>query len=638
MSSSIIASVITGGTNSHQTVAEELNTYATDFVTQGVVGTITSGPPMTGSFGITQDSSPDMGVTALLGQAYVLGTPSGQDSQVIRARMTANYTEYTISSNSSGSTKYDWIYLQLNATNASTPDSAADNVINLYTSRSTSNASDNGSPPTYGLILAVVTVANGASSITNANIADKRIQAVLSPAVSATTTTGWNSLNYALTYSSNIGYKEFTCTTPNNLTGLLSPGMKLSISRSVSPPTQCAKFVSASSEYATNSSPSGITFTSAFTCEAWVKLTSYASGGCIISRRNASVAGWEFQVNSSGQVDVFYLDGSSNITGWNSYQSIPLNTWVHVAAVVSSTSGKTLQGIYINGLSVITQQNTSNAASLSQAGNLSVGAYGAGTGDFLNGETFEVRVWSVAQTQANIQANMALSISGASSNLVAYFQENGDFLDGTSNSNNLTATNGAIATTSDNPYNATEYSTILSVSYANPTSTITVYTGDTCTMPNMTLNSPQYSSAGNPYGLPPDLKKYKKVVYLMANQTTTSPTSTSVNGLSVPITVPVSPTKVKATWTADSWYNSGANFDTAQLFTGSAAGVLTTQFGQTEQSAIAGSDQIVFTVTGEGWFPSGSTYVNAAWKTTSGTMTLAAGAVNPSILEVEVDI
>ena len=175
----IIASVITGGTNSHQTVAEELNAYATDFVSQGLIGTIGAnvGSGGTGPYCVNADSSPDMGVTVLPGVAYVAGTPTGQDAQVIRARQTATTTAYAISANASGSTKYDWIYLSLNPTNASTPDSAADNVINLYTSRSTSNSADNGSPPTYGLLLAIVTVANGASSITNSNISDQRTSA-----------------------------------------------------------------------------------------------------------------------------------------------------------------------------------------------------------------------------------------------------------------------------------------------------------------------------------------------------------------------------------------------------------------------------------------------------------------------------
>lgn len=176
---SIVVSIVTGGTNNHTTVAEEANAVATDFVSQGVVGTITAntGSGGTGSFCVNQDSVADMGVTVLGGQAYILATPSSQDSQILRARAVASYTAYTINANSSGSTKYDWIYLKVDPTNANNPDAAADNVGSLFTSRSTSNTSDTGSPPTYGILLAVVTVTNGAVSITNSNISDKRFNA-----------------------------------------------------------------------------------------------------------------------------------------------------------------------------------------------------------------------------------------------------------------------------------------------------------------------------------------------------------------------------------------------------------------------------------------------------------------------------
>lgn len=176
-SNTIITSVVSGGSSNHTTVAEEANSLATDFVTQGVVGaiTITSGSTAgTGSFAVQADATPDMGVTVKAGQAYITATPSSQDSQVLRARASADYTSYTINANSSGSTKYDWIYLSVSATNANNPDAAADNVTSIYTSRSSSNTTDNGTPPTYGLLLAIVTVANGASSITNSNIVDKR--------------------------------------------------------------------------------------------------------------------------------------------------------------------------------------------------------------------------------------------------------------------------------------------------------------------------------------------------------------------------------------------------------------------------------------------------------------------------------
>jgi len=172
----ILTSVVTGGTNSHTTTAEEANALATDFVTQGVVGAITlnTGSGGTGSFCVNADASADMGVTIKAGQAYLTATPSSQNSQVLRARASADYTSYTINANASGSTKYDWIYLSVDATKANNPAADASDVASFVTSRSSSNTTDNGAPPTYGLLLAIVTVANGASSITNSNITDKR--------------------------------------------------------------------------------------------------------------------------------------------------------------------------------------------------------------------------------------------------------------------------------------------------------------------------------------------------------------------------------------------------------------------------------------------------------------------------------
>lgn len=178
-SNTIITSIVTGGASSHTTIAEEANVISTDFVTQGVVGAITlnTGSGGTGSFCVNADASPDMGITIKAGQAYITATPSSQDSQVLRARASSDYTAYTINANASGSTKYDWIYLSVSATNANVPSSDASNVTSIVTSRSSSNSTDNGTPPTYGLLLAIVTVANAASSITNSNITDKRFNA-----------------------------------------------------------------------------------------------------------------------------------------------------------------------------------------------------------------------------------------------------------------------------------------------------------------------------------------------------------------------------------------------------------------------------------------------------------------------------
>jgi hypothetical protein len=181
---SIFTSLLTAGTNSHQETSENANAVATDFVSQGVIGAITNTSgvaPSTGAFAVNAQGTPNMTVAVSSGVAYVTATPTSQNSQTFRVRNTAS-VNVTISANSSGSTKYDWIYLQIDATKAANPAVDASDVATLVVSRSSSSTADNGTPPTYGYNLAVVTVANAASSITNGNIADKRTLASSSPA------------------------------------------------------------------------------------------------------------------------------------------------------------------------------------------------------------------------------------------------------------------------------------------------------------------------------------------------------------------------------------------------------------------------------------------------------------------------
>lgn len=151
----------------------------------------------------------------------------------------------------------------------------------------------------------------------------------------------------------------------------------------------------------------------------------------------------------------------------------------------------------INGVSVPVTNGLSAATTLVQSGNLSIGSEGSGTANtYFDGYISEPRVWSVAQSQASIQANMAINLTTAT-NLV-FSMTPGTFNDASGNGNNLTPTNSPTATQATNPYNATEYGFVTAIT----SSQITVFTGTNCTIPNQILGAVTYSRDRSPYGFP----------------------------------------------------------------------------------------------------------------------------------------
>lgn len=174
---SLYTSVLTGGANQAPTTSGDINSPVSDFFSPGIVGAITAntGSGGTGGFAVNAEASPNMNVRVSQGTAYVTATPSAQASQLLRV-FGNTFTDVAISSNASGSTRFDWVYISISASLAAAPDANKTTVATLVTSRSTSSSVDNGTPPTYGYCIGIVTVANGAVSITNSNITEKRTQ------------------------------------------------------------------------------------------------------------------------------------------------------------------------------------------------------------------------------------------------------------------------------------------------------------------------------------------------------------------------------------------------------------------------------------------------------------------------------
>lgn len=346
----------------------------------------------------------------------------------------------------------------------------------------------------------------------------------------ATLASGWLSLSGTHSVSSgyNSGNRSFQIATSADHSSVLSPGMRYKVTRNTTPPTQCADLESSSSHYASNASPTGITFTDDFTCEAWIKLESYAAMD-IVSMYSST--GWIFDLKSDGRLRILG-NGGSGSEDHTTYQSIPLGRWVHVAASLDMSGNSA--SIYIDGVSVPAQPVGTTGSSVTQAGDLTVGARSGGS-NYFDGKLADVRVWSDIRTATEIQDNM-YAYPSDTTGLVAHFKLNGDFTDASSNANDLTAQNSAVATNVDNPWNATEYGIITAVS----ASTIQVFCPEGCGIPNETLTAPYYSTQSAPYGFPRDKGRWSVETLNTQTNTQASPSaSTWYNPGSTEITVPI---------------------------------------------------------------------------------------------------
>jgi hypothetical protein len=339
-------------------------------------------------------------------------------------------------------------------------------------------------------------------------------------------TSGWLPIGQTITYATNTGAREYTVTAPADLTGTISVGNKILIPRTTTPPTQSGAFVSTSSQFAQNTSPSGITFTGAFSIEAWIYINSYTySEMDILSRDQGSTSGWTFALNTNGCLTAFFRGPSSTTTQATTYKSVPTKQWVHVAMVANPTTPSIF--FYVDGVSWSQYYSGNTAVSVSQGGNLQIGARTVVSNSYFNGYISEVRLWSTNLSAATILANMSISISPSSTNLVGYWQMNGNFNDATTNANNLTANGGAVATQLTNPYNANEYGIVTKISYSSPNTTLTLFTGNSNTIPNQTLGTSYYSNARAPYAFPVDAQNWT-VNCLILQGYNTSITASSV--------------------------------------------------------------------------------------------------------------
>lgn len=159
-----------------------------------------------------------------------------------------------------------------------------------------------------------------------------------------------------------------------------------------------------------NSNGSVFEFGANATWELWMKKTFASAAGnpVLVANRNTNTTRWSCQLTSNGQALGFW-NGSSFAT-WS--YAFNQNQWYHVAFVQTGSSMET----FVNGVSLGVQSITSSSQT-----NLPLMMGSNGTGEYFKGTLDEIRIWNVARTPAQIQANMNSDVA-QQSGLVAYYR------------------------------------------------------------------------------------------------------------------------------------------------------------------------------------------------------------------------
>lgn len=267
---------------------------------------------------------------------------------------------------------------------------------------------------------------------------------------------GWQLLGYTPNSVVANGNGNFDLTYSGvDLTGLTSAGMRLRLARTVAAPTQSTS-LNGTNQYYSKSSPNGMTFTDDFLVSGWIKLTSYQDA-TIASRYNGT-SGWVLKLTSSGVVSFeAYNGGSGNISYLQNYRSIPLNKWVHIAAQLDMSAFSTTPTtsyVMIDGVDVpvFVSRAGTNPTALAQAGNLEIGSRNGGS-NYFSGKLAQIAIYSNKVAQSTVLAAMTKGLVGTETDLISAYSFNNSINDlNTTNANNLTAQNSAVATNADSPF------------------------------------------------------------------------------------------------------------------------------------------------------------------------------------------
>ena len=160
----------------------------------------------------------------------------------------------------------------------------------------------------------------------------------------------------------------------------------------------------------------------ALTIEVWINAEAWAVNtwdGCLVCKQATNPdKGYSLSVGDNGRVDFCH----SIDEGWKSVQTaqiLEFNSWYHLAGVYN---GSTLK-VYVNGV-LQGSVDVQGTPTLGTGVDINFAENPTWSGRYFTGTMDEIRIWNVARTQEEIQANMAEELSGPEEGLVGYWNMN----------------------------------------------------------------------------------------------------------------------------------------------------------------------------------------------------------------------
>ena len=369
------------------------------------------------------------------------------------------------------------------------------------------------------------TLKAGAVDVT-AVIADGIVtRAKLATAVTTELNDGWTTPTQTVSSVTNNGNKSYDVVFNSTVASVLSPGMRLRTTRTVTAPTYMGGLFNGSSHYFTKVTPTSTLSTVAnnFTIMGWVEPTSYVDSTVAGRYDSSANNGFELRTFSNGQIGVQVTNGgSANYRYVQTYQSLPLNKKTHVAA--SWTSGTVV--IYLDGVSVPVATATTSGTAPTTAGtggDFSIGRRGANANLYFPGYLSNVAVFDAVLTASTIRSYMSQVLSGSETNCIgAWSLNNTGVNQQAAGTNDLTAT-GGVSYTVRSPYSTNgagtndgtyDYALVMKVS----TTTATVQVPEGCTIPTSGgVSAVAYSTTTSPFGFTLDKGRWEILCLIKSN-------------------------------------------------------------------------------------------------------------------------